>query len=137
MIEDGLFAALKDDSAIAAKVGYALSDDEVPVPAKFHIYPLRLPAGATPKYAITYTEINQANTYPLVKQSLFQISAFGDTFDKARALAADIEAALNDLVALNLGGKFPVVYVKVENRHDLYDADAALYYFVLEVSIKY
>lgn len=137
MIEDGLFTALKSDSAVAAKVGYALSTGDHPAPTKFHIYPLRIPEGVTPGYAITYTEINQANTYPLVKQSLFQISAFGDTFEKARNLAADIEAALNDQVSQKLGGTFPVVYVKVENRHTLYDADAQLYYFVLEVSIKY
>lgn len=138
MIEEGLFNALKGDTAIDTKVGYAPNEEDE-ANTKWHIYPLRLPEGVdlSNGYAISYTEISQRLNYPTARQSLIQLNCFGDTFDKARDLANDIDTCLNDLSASKLGGTFPITYIKFENRQALYDDNAKLWYFAVEVSINY
>lgn len=130
MIEEGLYKALKDDSDVGSKVQNG---------SVYHIYPLRLPEGVdlSNGYAVTYTEITQALTYPLVRQSLFQINAFAKTFENARELASDIDDALNDLSETKLGGEFAVNYVKFINRQALFDEQSNLWYYAIEVTIKF
>jgi|GEM_PF-3950282 hypothetical protein len=130
MIEEGLYAALKAHAGIAAKTING---------GAYHIYPLRLPDGfsLTSGYAITYTEISQSLTYPTARQSLFQLNCFGDTFEKARDLANDVDDCLNDLSASKLGGLYPITYSAFEGRQALYDSDAKLWYFAVEVTINY
>jgi hypothetical protein len=130
MLEEALYTTLKNDADISAKV----KDGSV-----YHIYPLRFPEGLTLTngYALTYTEISQELNYPLVRQSIFQINAFGDTFEKARNLADDVFDALNDLSEMLLGGTYPINYIKFRNRQALFDATAKLWYYSVDVAIKY
>lgn len=128
MIEDGLFTALKNHSGAGNKVKEG---------SIYHIYPLVLPEGLvlTNGYAITYTEINQQVTVE-AKASTFQINAFGMTFEKARLLAADVEDCLNEL-RNTLMGTFAIVYAKIATRQALYDDQSKLWYFAIDIIIKY
>jgi hypothetical protein len=130
MIEEGLFTALKTHAGIAAKTQNG---------SAFHIYPLILPEGValTNGYAISYTEISQTLNYPTARQSIFQINCFADTFEKSRDLANDVDDALNDMSPTKLGGTAPVSYVKFDNRQSLYDHNAKLWYFVVQISINF
>jgi len=128
MLEEAIFAEIKNDATIAAK----LVDGN-----KYRIYPLRVPDGVPPNLCLTYTEISQSLTYPLVRSSLFQISCIAPTFEDARGLANDIDRIFNDYSEGMLGEIMGVKYIKFQGRSAIYDDDAKLYVFPVELFIKY
>jgi len=131
MIEEALVTHLRNDVDISNKVK---------VGSIWHIYPLKLPSGInldSKGYAIAYEEIDQRAKYPIMRESLFQFKAFGNTFEKARDLANDIDESLNDLSEIKLGDTFNVTYIKFVTRRVMFDDTAQLWYYVIEMSLKY
>lgn len=131
-LTESLFSYLKADVNISSMV----LDGSV-----YHIYPLRLPEGfinnAHAGSAISYTEINHQHPYPLLKKSTFQLNVFGDTFDNATKLCEYVYQCLDDKADINLGTGFPVAYVKVEGRQSFFDEVSKLWYYSIDISIKY
>lgn len=134
MIEDGIYYALKNHTGVAAKTLVAGSS-----PARYNIFPLKLAEGTdmTGGYALSYTEINQEFPNSYIRSAMYQINAFGTSFEKARQLAKDVDDCLTDLRNVSLGGVFPVVAVTFKNRHSLFDQNAQLWYFAIEVNIVF
>jgi hypothetical protein len=130
VIDDAIFTILKNHSGVAGLT--AISG------GKFNIYPMRLPDGCTfPNgCAITYTQLGEVHPYPLLRKARFQISAFGQTYAEARALADFVYDALDDLRNYVVAG-FSIVYSKFEGQQALYDSDAKLYYLAIDISIKF
>ena len=129
MLEEGIVAHIKADSGLATKLDAG--------GGRHHIYPLLVPDGVTIDKALTYTEIDQSLTYPLVRSSLIQINCIAKTFADARDLANDIDILFNDFNKEKLGGVFWIEYVKFNGRSNFYDADAKLYIFSVELFIKF
>lgn len=129
MLEEAIFAEIKNDPTIAAKL--LISG------AKYRIFPLRIPDGTPPAASLVYFEVSQSLTYPAVRSSLFQISCIAPTYEAARGLAADIDRIFNDYSEGKLGDIFGVKYVKFQGRSSLFDDDAKLYIFPVELFIKY
>ena len=129
MLEEAIYNALTGDTTVQGKLDAGSG--------RYHVYPLRVPDGVNITQAITYTEIDQSLTYPLVRTSLFQLSCIADSFAKARALADDVDRIFNDLSETSLGGAFAVKYVKFQGRSVTYDNDAELYLYPVELFIKY
>jgi len=129
MLEEAIFEEIKKDSVIANKIS---SGNGI-----FRIYPLRVPNGVPPSPCLVYTEISQSLIYPVLRSSLFQISCIAPKFEEARGLAIDIDRIFNDYKEGFLGDKFAVKYIKFQGRFSLYDEEAGLYVFPVEVSIKY
>jgi hypothetical protein len=128
-LEQALFQSLKSDTTLASKLNAGNG--------RVHIYPLRVPDGVQITQAVTYTEITQNLVYPLVRVSTFQINCIANTFELARDLADDIDRILNDVSETMLGGGFPVKYIKFTGRSALYDENAKLYFYPVDVTIKY
>lgn len=128
MLEEAIYNAIVEDSVLGPK----LLDGSIT-----HLYPLKLPDGVAPKQAMTYTEVDQSLTYPLVRTSLFQFNCIASTFALARAMADDVDRIFNDESEFLLGGVKGVKYVKFEGRTSLHDADADLYIFAVELLFKY
>lgn len=133
-MEEALFSQIKSDSSLATKLLIAGSS-----PASYHIYPLRLPDAFSPTadYAITYTQISEQRVYPTLKVSRIQFNCFGRTFIKARDLAEDLDQALDDLASEKLGGTLSTAYIKTEGKQALYDDVSKLWYFAVDISVKY
>lgn len=129
MLEEAIYSAITSDATLAAKLSAGSG--------KYHIYPLKAPDGAAPSKMLVYQEVDQSLTYPLVRSSLFQISCIAQTFEDARGMAADIDRIFNDYSEGVLGGEFGVKYVKFQGRTSLFDSDAGLYVFPVELFIKY
>jgi hypothetical protein len=129
MLEEAIFAHIIADSTLATKLSAGSG--------KYHIYPVRAPDGVAPSKMLVYTEISQSLTYPLVRASRFQISCIASTYEDARGMAADIDRIFNDYNEVLLGGTFAVKYIKFEGRTSLFDEDAKLYVFPVELFIKF
>ena len=129
MLEEAIYAHIIADSTLATKVANGVG--------KYHIYPLRAPDGAAPNKMLVYREISQSLTYPLVRSSRFQISCIAQTFEDARGMASDIDRIFNDYSEGKLGGTFGVKYIKYEGRTALFDEEAKLYVFPVELFIKF
>jgi hypothetical protein len=130
VIDDALFNILKNHTGIAGMTA---------IPGgKFNIYPLRLPEGVTfPNGGgITYTQLGETHPHPGIRKARFQISTFGLTYIEARALAEFVYDALDDLRNTITAG-FSIVYAKFEGQQALYDSDAKLHYFAVDISIKF
>jgi hypothetical protein len=94
-MEEAIFAELTADPTLAAKLTAGGS--------RYHLYPLRVPEGVHIAQAVTFTEITQSLTYPLLRTSVFQFTCIGNTFDKARNLADDIDRIFTIQGAYQLG----------------------------------
>lgn len=129
MLEQAIFNEITQDVTLGGKLDAG--------GGRFHVYPLHVPEGVLPERAITYNEIDQSLTYPLVRSSLFQISCFAKTFAEAEAMADDIDRIFNDRSEDMLGGVQGVKYVKFQGRSSLFDTDAKLYVFAVELLFKY
>lgn len=129
MLEEAIFAAITADSTLATKLSAG--------GGRYHIYPLRAPEGVAPSKMLVYQEITQSLTYPLVRSSLMQISCFAETFEDARGMADDINRIFNDYSEGKLGDVKGVKYIKFQGRTSLFDEDAKLYNFPVELFIKY
>ena len=130
MIEEALFTQLTEDEKVGGKIA---------ITNGFNLFPLRIPdkADLSGGYAITYTQVKEGRVYPALKLPVFQFNCFGDTFEKARDLAQDVENCLDDLSEIKLGNDTNVNYVKLTNKVPLFDNTAKLFYFVIEISLKY
>lgn len=133
-MEEALFTKIKNDSALATMLTISGS-----TPTAYHIYPLRLPDAfpATADYALTYTQISEERVYPILKRSRMQFNCFGRTFLKARNLADALDECLDDLASEKLGGTLNTAYIKVEGKQALYDDVSDLWYFAVDISVKY
>lgn len=129
MLEEAIFAEIVADDTIAAKL--AVGD------GSHRVYPLRVPDGVLTDPCLTYNEVTQSLTTPLVRSSLFQINCIATTYEDARGLANDIDRIFNDYSEGLLGGIFGVKYVKFSGRSSLYDEEAKLYVYPVELFIKY
>lgn len=129
MLEEALFTQLKSDNTLAGKLNAGSG--------RVHIYPLRVPNDTQFTQAITYNEIGQNLVYPALRISTFQLSCIANTYELARDLANDVDRVLNDLYELKLGGTFPVKYIKFEGRNSLFDENASMFIFPVEITIKY
>ena len=126
---EALYNAIIGDVTLAAKIGAG--------GGRYHVYPLRVPDGVLPSMALTYTEIDQSLTYPLVRSSTIQFNCIADTLSDARGLADDIDRIFNDVSETNLGGVFAVKYIRFLGRSSLYDTEAKKYIYPVELRIKY
>jgi len=129
MLEEAIFNEIVGDTTLAPKL--AVGD------GTFRVYPMQIPDGVEITQAITYTEIDQSLTYPLVRSSTFQISCIAKTFEQARAMADDIDRIFNDRSEDMLGGVKGIKYVKFVGRSFIRDTDAELYVVPVELFIKY
>lgn len=128
MLEQAIFNEITGDATLAAK----LQSGSI-----YHIYPLFVPQGVLPARAITYTEIDQSLTYPLLRTSLIQFNCFASTFAQAIDLADDLDRIFNDLREVSLGGVQGVKYAKFQGRSTLYNTDAKVHQCVVEILFKY
>lgn len=128
-LDEAIYNELSTDSITATKLSAGSG--------RFHVYPLVVPEGVLPEQAITYTEIDQSLTYPLVRTSLYQLNCIADTFAKARALAEDVDRIFNDRSEDMLGNVAPVKYIKFQGRSFQRDNEAKLYIVPVELLIKY
>ena len=129
MLEEAIYNAITQDATLGAKLNAG--------GGKFNLYPLRLPEGVSPAQGMTYTEIDQSLTYPLVRTSLFQFNCVANSFALARGMADDLDRIFNDESEFLLGGVKGVKYVKFQGRTALHDPDAELYVFAVELLFKY
>ena len=128
-MEEGIFEEIKADTILSAKISAG--------DGRYHIYPLHIPDGVMPSKALTYTEIDQSLTYPLVRSSTVQISCIADTLTEARGMADDINRIFNDKLEMKLGGVFAIKYMKFIGRSSLYDTDSKKYIYPVELFIKF
>lgn len=130
-LEEAIFSEIVADATLSAKV--SMGD------GRYRIFPVRVPDGILSDNSLVYTEITQSLTYPLVRSSRFQISCIASTFELARGMANDLDRIFNDYSEGLLGGAggFGVKYIKFEGRSVLYDEDAKLYVFPVELFIKF
>lgn len=133
-MEEALFTKIKNNSTLATMLTISGSS-----PVAYHIYPLRLPDAfsSTADYALTYTQISEERVYPTLKRSSVQFNCFGRTFLKARNLADALDECLDDLASEKLGGTLSTAYIKVEGKQALYDDVSDLWYFAVDISVKY
>jgi hypothetical protein len=132
-LQEAIFKALKDDTAIASKVSAG--------GGKFHIYPIKIPRKALALKADYYITFGQISSLPNLKfidvqLPLFQINAIAKEYSDAVALKSDIVSLLErfkgDLALLR-----KIKYTYIVNDFETRDPDNDLFYFPIEVRFKY
>lgn len=118
-IKNILYAAMAGDTAIAAIVGT-------------RIYPLKLPQGPTYE-AVSYQRISSTgvNGNTALRESRWQFSCWGDTYEKATALAAAVKALFEGYT--NTTSTPGIKMALVVNELDNYDDTVKTYRVIVDV----
>jgi len=131
MIQAGIFNALKDDPAIAAKVADGSGG--------FNIYPFRIPDDILDsfEYFITYQRISETvDKNAWYKVTAFQINAISTGYNNCQELADDIINVLHTFYG-NLGGQQLVERTYQVGAYDLFDPETNLYFVPIDFKFIY
>lgn len=126
-IEEALFSYLSTYSGLSTLISKK-------------IYPIIAPEGTAVPY-VTYTRISGQRFHAFRSDSgmtnpTFQFSCFGTSYSNAKAVAAQLRAALQNYSGTMGGvGGVSVQSVLLIDENDLYDDEAKVYYTTIDFQI--
>jgi hypothetical protein len=129
-IQEGIYAALKNDAGISAKVK---------VGSFYNIHPISIPVNRldTCTYHLIYQEVtNRPETFIDLERPQFQITAVSDTYPKSLALRADVIRVLNRYSG-NLGSKRDIKRCVLLSSAEFRTPDTKMYYVAMTFKLQF